>query len=39
MSTLVYTRFEVGRLRLPLSIKIAPTAPYLNPIPYYLTTP
>ena len=39
MSTLVYTRFEVGRLWLPLSKTIAPTAPYLNLIPHYLTTP
>ena len=39
MSTLVYTRFEVGRLRLPLRNIIAPTVPYLNLIPHYLTTP
>jgi hypothetical protein len=31
MSTLVYTRFEVGRLRLPLDTLIASTAPYLTP--------
>ncbi|SHL78709.1 hypothetical protein SAMN05720762_11422 [Fibrobacter sp. UWH4] len=39
MSTLVYTRFEVGRLRRPLGITIVPTAPYLNFTPHYLTTP